>query len=329
MQGATLPTTHASLSPPHPTIAGHRSTSAGHRPTPLSPPSPPRAGSPPGYPPTPSAAASTRDDTHSTQAAHGGTQEGAHSGTTHSGITHSDTPGDERYYAYYECRTSVKRDLGVITSGSGAQRDLGATTPADPTQEAAPQVPPPLPPDRSAGYHPASSEEETPVYIGWGGATGGPVSLLRSGRDARGARPPQAQPPAPQHRQQLPPPPEAACATPGALAGCTTQGEPPLQQPLPAASPRASRPATAPPLRYIGRCGGDIGPATAPAVRASPAEGARPEPTRAKVILHQEVRQARTPSPDPNPNPSPNLNTITLTLTLNPSPHRRYAKART
>ena len=158
---------------------------------------------------------------------HGGTQEG-----THSGATHSDTPGDERYYTYGECRTSVERDLGVITSGCGAQRDLGATWPPDATQEAAPQVPPPLPRDRSAGYHPASSEEDTPVYIGWGGATGGPAKLL-------------------------------------------TQGGP-----VPAASPRATR------------------PATAPAVRAAPAEGARPEPTRAKVILNQEVRRARTPSPD-------------------------------
>ena len=178
---------------------------------------------------TPSAAA--HDAAHTTHAAHGGTQEGTHSGPTHSG-----TPCDERYYTYGECRTSVERDLGVIISGCGAQRDLGATWPPDATQEAAPQVPPPLPRERSAGYHPTSSAEDTPVYIGWGGATGGPASVLRGGRDSRG----------------------------------TTQGGPPV----PAASPRATRPATA------------------------PAEGARPEPTSAKVILHQEVRRARTPSPD-------------------------------
>ena len=241
MQGAALPATHASLSPPHPTSAAHRSTSAGHRPTPLSPTSPPRATSFS----TPSAVASAHDAAHTTHAAHGDTQEGTHSGTTHSGTTHSDTPGDERYYTYGECRTSVERDLGVIISGCGAQRDLGATWPPDATQEAAPQVPPPLPRDRSAGYHPTSSAEDTPVYIGWGGATGGPASLLRGGRDSRG----------------------------------TTQGGPPV----PAASPRVTRPATA------------------------PAEGARPEPTGAKVILHQEVRRARTPSPDL---------TLTLTLTL-------------
>ena len=247
MQGAALPATHASLSPPHPTSAAHRSTSAGHRPTPLSPTSPPRATSFS----TPSAVASAHDAAHTTHAAHGDTQEGTHSGTTHSGATHSGTtthsgtPGDERYYTYGECRTSVERDLGVIISGCGPQRDLGATWPPDATQEAAPQVPPPLPRDRSAGYHPTSSAEDTPVYIGWGGATGGPASLLRGGRDSRG----------------------------------TTQGGPPV----PAASPRVTRPATA------------------------PAEGARPEPTGAKVILHQEVRRARTPSPDL---------TLTLTLTL-------------
>ena len=91
------------------------------------PPPPPRphpAAPSPHPPTTPSAA--THDAAHTTHAAHGGTQEGTHSGTTHSG-----TPCDERYYTYGECRTSVERDLGVIISGCGAQRDLGATWPPD------------------------------------------------------------------------------------------------------------------------------------------------------------------------------------------------------
>ena len=51
---------------------------------------------------------------------------------------------DERYYSYGDCRTNAERDMGPWTADGGQELPLPL-----------PELP---------------AEEDTPVYVGWGGA---------------------------------------------------------------------------------------------------------------------------------------------------------------
>ena len=75
---------------------------------------------------------------------------------------------DDRYYSYGECRTSVERDVAGPAPSEGRQ-----------------EVPRPLPEPEPRALLRGDAEEDTPVYVGWGGAAGGPASL-RDGLTSRG-----------------------------------------------------------------------------------------------------------------------------------------------